>query len=56
MMRDPRTTEAVAYGVTKAILDKAEEVMTRDVKVETAPLPSPGLLERLKQRFQRKKP
>lgn len=49
-MRDPRTTEAVAYGVMKAILDKAEEIMTRD------PQKVPGLLERLKQRFQRRKP
>jgi hypothetical protein len=55
-MRDPRNIEAFAYGMTKAVLDKAEEVMTRDAKVETAPLPSPGLFERLKHRFQRKKP
>lgn len=55
MTKDPRTIEAFAYGVTKAILDKADEIMIRDANTTRIPRRGPGLFERMKQRFQRRR-
>lgn len=47
--------ESAAYGVAKAVLDKADEVLTRDVKATDAKT-DPGLLQRLKDRLKGVKP
>lgn len=47
--------ESAAYGVAKAVLDKADEVLTRDVKATDAKT-DPGLLQRLRDRLKGVKP
>ena len=47
--------ESAAYGVAKAVLDKADEVLTRDVKAQDAKT-DPGLLQRLRDRLKTSKP
>ena len=50
-----KLVESAAYGVAKAILDKTDEVMTRDVKATDAKT-DPGLLQRLRDRLKGAKP
>jgi hypothetical protein len=50
-----RLVEAAAKGVTSAILDKVDEVMTRDVKADDAKT-DPGLLRRIRDNLSKLKP
>ena len=45
-----KLVESAAYGIARAVLDKADEVMTRDVKANDAKT-DPGLLARIRERL-----